>query len=1237
MLSKRAVPPAPASPVEFPEELPISARVRDIAQAIAEHQVVIVAGETGSGKTTQLPKICLAMGRGLERHIGVTEPRRIAATSVAARVAKELGVELGREVGYKIRFADKSSKDTYVRFMTDGILLAEIQGDPLLSAYDTLIVDEAHERSLNIDFLLGYVKRLSPKRPDLRVIISSATLEIDRFSAFYDKAPVIQVSGRTYPVEVIYRPPQKDEADLAATVAAVVDEITSLDPREDVLVFLPGEREIHECESAIFGRAIPRTVVLPLYGRLSQTDQARVFQTLPERRVVLATNVAETSLTIPGIVYVVDSGLARVNRHNPRSGVTQLLVEPISRASADQRKGRAGRLRSGVCFRLCEEQEHALRPAFTDPEILRVGLAGAILQMKALGLGPIESFPFLDPPPKRAVDEGYRTLEEIGAMDGDGDLTDIGKRLSRLPLDPRVGRMLLAGEAEGSLREVLILAAALGGKDPRERPIAQQQRADEVHRRFRDEASDFATLLKIWHLYHAAQQGKTQGQLRKWCRDHFLSYVRMREWADIHHQLARATREMGLEPNQEPAGDEAVHRAILAGLLSRIGVWNAEQRAYFGARHTKFQLHPSSGLSKKPPAWVVAAELVETSQLFARVVAKIDPAWLEALGGPLCKRSYGDPHYSEKTAQVMASESVSLYGLPVVRDRSVHYGPIDPKASRRIFLDHALVRGEYASKAPFVAHNRALMAEVKLLRDKARKSDMLADDHAIAAFFDAKVPDDVYSGKTFERRRAEIEQRDPKAFFLALTDVLAGDDSAITPDRYPDKLSLFGAELPLSYRFDPGEEDDGVTVSLPFALLPQADPAVFEHVIPGFHHEKVRLLIASLPKAIRKAISQSADLTELVAGAIRPFEEPLLGAIAREIHALTGVRVPVTAFNVHELPPWLHLTFRVTEGAHTLAAGKDLGALRDRFALKAREAWEKLPKQPWERQGLTSWTFDALPERVAVEVGGAVMAAYPAIVDHESTVAVEPFASKVAAVEATRAGLMRLYLIQMGTSLAKIEAQIPASLPMNALAGGGKASLTRMIALRALEECFDLADPARFPRTKAAFSKQLDAGRPKLAKAIAELARLAQDIALPLEKVHQQLRALNGKPGAPKAALDDVRAQLAALVPPSLLRSTPRERLVHVPRYLRAVEVRLERLPNGPQKDQAKAAQVMPFWADWQRHKDGLLARGVPAEDIESFRWLIEELRVSVFAPELRTPVPVSAQRLTEQWRAIAG
>ena len=911
-----------------------------IANAIDAHPVVIVSGETGSGKTTQLPKICLAMGRAAHAYIGCTQPRRIAATSVAARVAEELETELGDVVGYKVRFSDKVKPTSYVKFMTDGILLAEIQGDPLLRAYDTLIVDEAHERSLNIDFLLGFLEApVAAAARAARDRQSRATLETDRFSKFFNDAPVIEVSGRTYPVDVLYRPPREDEVDLADTVANTVNEIAELDPRNDILVFLPGEREIRDAVAELEQRALPHTVILPLYARLSAAEQQRVFHTLPQRRVVLATNVAETSLTIPGIVYVVDAGVARVNRYNVRTGVTQLLVEPISRASADQRKGRCGRTQNGICFRLFEESDYNTRPSHTDPEIKRVGLAAVILRMKSLRLGEhdgsggdIESFPFLDPPQKRAIDEGYRVLEELGAIDDGGRLTPLGEQLGRLPIDPRLARMVLGGRDEHALREVVIIAAVLGLQDPRDRPHAAQQRADEAHRKFKDEGSDFASYLKMWTFWQEARGRSTKSQTYKLCRDNFLSFNRMREWEDLHAQLVRVMRELEFPPNETPASGEQIHRALLPGLLSKIGLWNAEARIYIGARQTRFQIHPSSGLARKPPQWVMAAELVETLQLFARSVAKIDPAWIERAAGELCKRSHGDPHWELKAGQVVATEAVTLYGLPIVTARKVSYAPYNQPLCRELFILHALVRHEYTTKGAFMAHNRRLLDEVQHLRDKARRSDMLADDYAIAEFFDKRLPDDVFSGKTFEQWRRDAEARDPTILELSRDDILLDEAHELAPERYPDELVIRGATLALAYRFEPGEDDDGITVTVPLALLPQLDPDVLAWTIPGWHATKIRELLDALPKPVRKAIGANGPLVELathLAAELRPFSGPLLPALEHAIYLHTGERVPRDAWDLRALPAYLAFSFRVVdEHDKTLAQGRDLAELQ---------------------------------------------------------------------------------------------------------------------------------------------------------------------------------------------------------------------------------------------------------------------------------------------------------------------
>ncbi len=1215
--------------VRFPD-LPITARLIDLANAIDAHQVIIVAGETGSGKTTQLPKICLAMGRGAHGLIGCTQPRRIAATSVAARVAQELDTELGQVVGYKIRFDDRLGRDAWIKFMTDGILLAELERDPLLRAYDTLIIDEAHERSLNIDFLLGYLARLLPRRPDLRVIVSSATLATDRFSQFFGGAPVIEVSGRTFPVDVLYRPPRDDEADLAETVANAVDEITELDPRGDILIFLPGEREIHDAMAELEQRALPHTVLLPLYARLSVADQQRAFRTLPQRRVVLATNVAETSLTIPGIIYVVDVGLARMNRYSVRTGVTQLLVEPISRASADQRKGRCGRTANGICFRLFEEQDFETRPPYTDPEIKRVGLAGVILRMKALRLGDVATFPFLDPPQKRAIDEGYRVLEELGALEPDGELTSLGAQLARLPVDPRLGRMILGGRDEDALREVLVLAAVLGLQDPRERPLAAQQQADEAHRRFRNETSDFLGLLALWDCWQEARRKRSKSQLQRLCRESFLSARRMREWEDLHEQLERTARELDLRPSDRKASPDQIHRALLPGLLSKIGMWNQQQRAYSGARQTRFLLHPSSGLARKPPPWVMAAELVETSQLFARTAARIDPAWIERAAGSLCKRSHGPPHWEQKQAQVMVKEHVTLYGLPVL-DRRVAYGPIDPDLSRRVFIDHALVRHELTTKGAFMARNRALLDRVQQLRDKARRSDMLADDLALARFFEERIPDDVYSGATFEAWRKVAEAKQPRLLELTLADVLLDEAHELSPERYPDQLTVAGVTLPLRYVFDPSADDDGITIKVPLAVLPQLDPAWFDWTIPGWMVAKLQALLEALPRAVRKTLAPLDELAYELAIVLEPFRGPMLPALERAVHERTGERVARDAWELRALPPYLGFTFRIVdEHDRGLAHGRDLGELQRTLGERARDLWSRAPRERHERRGLTTFDLDELPASVTLAVGGRTLLAYPALVDRETAVDVSLLESAEAAATATRAGLRRLFLLQLRTTVTKLEAHLPGALtPASLLVPGAPLSPRRQVVLRALDEAFGIDD---LPRTRAAFAERLVAGRAALPPALAELGRTAAELGAEHEVVKAALRRVAGKPGPWRAAHDDIQAQLAHLVPPDLMLTAPASRLRHLPRYLRGVKVRLERLEHDPLKDQQKAAPVVALWQKFVGERAAAVARGLDAGKLDELGWLLEELRVQTFAPELKTAVPVSLKRLQELW-----
>ncbi len=1219
--------------VRFPPELPISARVTDIATAINDHPVVIVAGATGSGKTTQLPKIALAMGRGLEKIIGVTQPRRIAATSVAARVAKELGSPLGTDVGYQIRFDDRTSPSTYVKFMTDGILLAEIQGDPLLGRYDTLVIDEAHERSLTIDFLLGYAKRILPKRPDLKVIVSSATLETDRFAAFFDGAPVIQVEGRTYPVDVLYEPPvEEDRDDLPEAVARAVANIASLDPHGDILVFLPGEREIREAESAVVKRNLKHTVVQPLYGRLSGAEQARVFATISSRRVILATNVAETSVTIPGIVYVVDTGVARLSRYDPRSGTTRLQIEAISRASADQRKGRCGRAREGICVRLYDEESFRARPEYTDPEIKRTGLAGVILRMKALALGDVESFPFLDPPERRSIVEGYRVLEELGAIDDAKNLTPLGRRLARFPVDPRIGRMILAGADLGCLPSVLVVAAALNVQDVRERPRDQQQRADELHRRFKDERSDFVTLLRLWeHVKEAEKKGT--GHLRRLCKSEFLSFLRVREWTEIHRQLEDIVRELRIDARKPSKDTDALHRALLTGLLSKVGTWNPEQRVYIGAKQTRFAIHPGSALAKKPPQWIMAFELVETSQLFARMAAKIEPEWLLDAAAHLLKRSYADPHWSEKSARASIKEHVTLYGLTVAKDRNVDYASVAPAEARRMFLDHALVRGEYKTRATFMQKNGELLLEVAKLRDKARKSDMLADDDALLAFFDARVPAEVVDGKTFEAWREKAEKADPKLLRLSIEDVLVGEPDLV-PKNFPDEVTLHGARVPVTYKFDPHAEDDGITLTVPLVLLPQLDPGELDWTIPGWHVEKLRALLEELPKSARRDLGTASDIPALarqLAERLVPFAGPMLPALVNEIATVTGADVPQDAFRPEAVPPYLRLTLRVVdEHGKVVAQSRDIDELLARYGAKARAVLQKAaaPAPAWEKKNLVTWSFDALPEHVMRRVGNADVRSYPALVDRGSSVDLVLLESKAAADEASRAGIRRLLMLDTKGTFSAITPRLPPAFarPNGALPSRPETDAFRaQLVARIADAAFDLeGDAPDLPRDARGFAERAARGAARIATA----AKVFTDAIVPVAKeLDPTLLALKNAAKHPSGrhAVVDLYAQLEHLFPPDLIATIPLSRLAHFPRYLKAMRARLQRAVANPPKDAEKLAPLAPLWSTFLKKRER------PPE----VRWAFEELRVAIFAPELKTAIPVNVQKVAAAVAAL--
>ncbi len=1209
--------------------------------------MVIVAGATGSGKTTQLPKIALAMGRGVKKMIGVTQPRRIAATSVAARVASEIGTPVGTEVGYQVRFDDRTSPGTYVKFMTDGILLAEIQGDRLLRRYDTLIIDEAHERSLTIDFLLGWLKRLLPDRPDLKVVVSSATLETERFSQFFGGAPIIEVVGRTYPVDVLYEPPASD-MDMPEAVANAIVNVTSLDPRGDILVFLPGEREIRETESELHARGLRHTVIAPLYARLAGADQAKVFATISQRRVILATNVAETSLTIPGIVYVVDTGVARLSRYDPRSGTTRLQIEAISQASADQRKGRCGRVRDGICVRLYDEPSFAARLAFTDPEIKRTGLAGVILRMKSLGLGAVEDFPFLDPPHARSITEGYRVLDELAALDAARELTPVGERLARLPVDPRIGRMILAGADRGCLREVLVIAAALNVQDPRERPREAQQRADELHGRFRDERSDFVGLLRLWAFVREAES-KGSSHLRRVCKENFLSFVRIREWGDVHRQLEDVVQELGLAgagasttarspgtllgpPTTDPP--DAFHLALLTGLASKIGQWNPEKRVYLGPKQTRFAIHPSSSLARKPPAWIMAFELVETTHLFARTAAKIEPEWLLEAAPHLLKLGYEDPHWSERAARASVKEHATLYGLSVLRDRSVDYATVAPAEARRIFLDHALVRGEYRTRGSFQEKNGDLLAQVARLRDKARRSDMMADDGALLAVFDRRIPEHVVNGKTFEIWRESAERGDPGVLLLSMDDVLAGEPD-LTPGDYPDVITLHGVDLPVAYLFDPSAENDGITVSVPLVLMPQLDPGELDWTIRGWHREKIAALLGELPRSIRRELGAIRELSEALAADLVPFVGRMIPALAEAIARARGVSVPEESFRPDAVAHYLRLTCRIVgEGGRVVAEGKDIANLWREHGTHARAVWQEAAPAPrWARTGITKWDFGDLEPFVARRVAGTEIRTYPALVDRLTSVELALLESSAAAEAATRGGVCRLLALASRGVIAVSSPRIP---PCFVRADGAAPSRAEKDAFQALVvervvlDAFRLGGGAPLPRTQRAFDDLLETGTPRIADTFRLVGDVIKRTSTELEGTLQALRSAAKHPGA-KVAAAEIRAQLELLFPADLLSWIPLNRLEHFPRYLRAAQARLGRAIADPRKDSEKLAQVTPLWA-------AFAAKQTTARDRETarlLRWSFEELRVAVFAPELKTPTPVSVAKVTAEVAAL--
>ncbi|WP_300497953.1 ATP-dependent RNA helicase HrpA, partial [uncultured Methylophaga sp.] len=997
-------------------DLPVIERKEDIAKAIQQHQVIILCGETGSGKTTQLPQICLELGRGVAGLIGHTQPRRIAARTVATRIAEELKSQIGEAVGYKVRFHDQVKADkSYIKLMTDGILLAETQNDPYLNQYDTLIIDEAHERSLNIDFLLGYLKQLLPKRPDLKLIITSATIDTQRFSEHFDNAPVIEVSGRTYPVEIRYRPllsrdDDSEDLDFVDGIVQAVDELCRVGPG-DVLIFLSGERDIRDVSEALRKHHPPNTEILPLFARQSASEQNRVFKTGGPRRIILATNVAETSLTVPGIRYVVDPGLARISRYSVRNKVQRLPIEKISQSSANQRSGRCGRVAAGVCIRLYDEEDFAARPAFTDPEILRTNLASVILQMTALKLGDPAKFPFINPPPPKMINDGYRLLEELNAVNGKRQITETGRQLAKLPIDPRIARMILAANDQNSLNEVLVIAGALSIQDPRERPMDKQQAADEAHSKYKDDRSDFLAFLKLWDLYHDRQKHLSQNKFRKYCKENFLSFLRLREWHDIYQQLHVQTTQMGFKPNQQPAEYQSIHQALLSGLLSNVAM-KADQHSYAGTRNLKLKIFPGSALHKKGPKWIMAAELVETGQLYARIVAKIEPEWIEPIAGDLVKRQYSDPHWEKKPAQVVAFESVSLYGLPIVNRRKIHYGPLDRPTSNEIFIREALVNGDFNCQAKFFQHNRQLIDEIELLEQKSRRRDVLADEDTLFAFYHERIPDDIINGQGFEKWRKQAEKKDPQYLFMSRETLMQHNAEQVTVDSYPDQLLVNRVPLPLEYHFEPGKQHDGITQTIPLSLLNQSDPERYEWLVPGLLRDKVIFLLKSLPKFLRRHFIPVPDYADRCLKTLTAYEGALLPALSEQLRKMTGVEIKPDDWRPEDLPLYLKMNFKlVNEQGELLAESRDLNQLKQDWSKEAAASFRQLPDSDYEKTGMTDWAFDAFPEQIVMQQNGLEMTAYPALVDRIDHVDLTLMDTLQQAKTFSALGLRRLFML----------------------------------------------------------------------------------------------------------------------------------------------------------------------------------------------------------------------------------
>ena len=1241
-----------AFPVVSYPDLPVSGKREVIKEAIQSSQVVVVAGETGSGKTTQLPKICLDLGLGELGLIGHTQPRRLAARTVATRIAEELGTNIGEGVGYQVRFTDEVGELSLIKLMTDGILLAETQHDPLLSKYQVIIIDEAHERSLNIDFLLGYIKRILPKRPDLKVIITSATIDLERFSEHFDNAPIIEVSGRTYPVDVIYRPLQSEDDDqkersLQQGICDAVEEIIAMDRAEritgprDVLVFLSGEREIREAADRLRKMQLRDTEIMPLYARLSVAEQTRVFdnQRHVGRRIVLATNVAETSVTVPNIRYVIDTGVARISRYSYRSKVQRLPIEAISQASANQRAGRCGRIAAGVCIRLYSEEDYKLRPEFTDAEIRRTNLAAVILQMLNLKLGNIADFPFIDPPDSRFISDGFKLLEELGAVSPRRQMTALGKRLSQLPVDPRIGRMVLEASKQGALKEVLVIASALSVQDPRERPMDKQQAADQAHAVYVDEHSDFLTVVNLWNSYESLRQELSQSQLRKHCQKSFLSFMRMREWRDIHRQLLLSCRQLGLKENSESADYKEIHISLLAGLLSHMG-FRQENKEYLGARNRRFHLFPASALFKKPAKWIMAAELVETTKLYARMVARIEPEWAERLASHLIKRSYLEPVWQKKRAQVTAIEQVSLFGLLIIPKRTVNYGAIDPDVSHQIFIRSALVEGHYDTKARFFNHNQQLLNQIEGLEAKIRRKDLLVDEEALYDFYAERFRtyqgEHVVNGAGFEKWRKQLEHERPDALCLTEEDLLQRSTSHISQSAYPDEIKHKGMHLKLHYHFEPGAEDDGVTLSVPIALLKQLPLKRLEWLVPGMLQDKCTALLKGLPKQRRKNFVPIPDYASALYEAMVFGDGDLYEAMCLQLLRMTGVKLDPSELRDVVLPDHWRMNMRVKDAAgKQIAQGRDWQRLCEQYGHQAEKALESSPEQSWGRQGITRWDFGVIPDKIQLrQAGGIHVDAWPALQDKQESVELLAVMDAAKAKELTIQGVIRLALLALVPQIRACRKALSVHSNESVLYTGkifNRKMLEEQILIQSVRSLMALDND--LPKDEASFELKVETVKDGLEARIYEISKLVLAIH---KQYHQVVKHLNGRVDLSTVTiLNDIKSQLVHLIDKTYISNISWSVLQQYPRYMDAILYRIEKYPREIPRQRMLSEQLHQWWEQYAGLKSLLEKRGSGTDELMAFRWYLEEYRVSLFAQQLGTQEPVSEKRVRQRWQSL--